>query len=271
MEHLYDYIGENYPYLFPLHQVMGKESGLECTTISTQYQLREFKKIGQTAASLGSIALLEAMNLSTKTFLLGEKIRIRKINHTLEDSELRYCARVISFSTRKGKSLVDIFDTQDQLVYTAELEYVIFDEASFQHVFGSLYTEEIPVALDTVYEEVEVGLTQPSYFTIHIPAFTNAQCKGHFDHYPIVPGVFIMSRLLEGIEKFFALQGEAFQGKTLVADSFETFLKAATPTNIALNAAVYYRQLTKDTYLFICPIQDNKIEYGHYIITVKVC
>ena len=271
MEHLYDYLGENYPYLLPLDQVIAKEGKLECTTRSTQPQLKEFKKIGQTAASLGSIALLQTMNLSTKTFLLGEKIRIRKINHTLEDSELRYCARAISFSTRKGKALVDIFDALGQLVYTAELEYVIFDEVSFQQVFASLYTEKIPSELDLVYDEVQVNLTAPSYFTIHIPAFTPEQCKGHFDHYPIVPGIFIMHRLLEGIEKFFALKGEAFQGKTLVADSFETFLKKATPTQVALYASVYYRALTKDTYLFICPIQEDNIEYGHYIITVKVC
>lgn len=271
MEHLYDYIGENYPYLFPLSNLVVNESGVVYTaTCGSQLGLKEFKTIGQTAASLGGVALLHAMNLSSKTFFLGEKIRIRKISHTPVEGDLKYCARAISFSKRKGKALLDIFDHQGQLAYTAELEYVIFDEESFQQVFSAFYTTEIPTEPTTAFEEVEVTLVDSAFFKVDIPAFTSDQYKGHFDHYPIVPGVLMMTRLLEGIEKFVQLQGVELQGKTLVLDSFETFLSAATPTQRALNSSVYYRQIMKDTYLFVCPIKDHKIEYGHYIFTVKL-
>jgi len=116
-----------------------------------------------------------------------------------------------------------------------------------------------------------VELVDSSSFTIHIPAFTSEQCKGHFDHYPIVPGVFLMSRLLAGIEKFLVLQDEELKGKTVVMDSFETFLNAATPIQKALSSSIYYRQIMKDTYLFVCPIMDDKTEYGHYLFTIRIC
>lgn len=270
MEHLYDYIGEIYPYLFPMKNLVVNGSTVEYTSSSPDQEFKEFYKIGKMAASIGSIALLRAMNLSSKTFFLGEKIRIRKIQHAIVEGELKYCVNVLSFSKRKGKVLVDIFDNQAQLVYTAEFEYVIFAEDSFRQVFRSYSTEDIPVENHLTYEAVEVNLVDSSSFTIHIPAFTSEHCKGHFDNCPIVPGVLIMNRLLEGIEKFFALQGEEFQSKTLVVDSFETFLNAATPIHRELNSSVYYRQIAKDTYLFICPLMDHKAEYGNYIITVRL-
>ncbi|WP_413513603.1 hypothetical protein [Myroides odoratus] len=271
MEHLYDYIGENYPYLFPMSNVVMNELTLEyTTTISSQNQFTEFSKIVQIAASLGSISLLSAMKLSSKTFFLGEKLRMRKIPNTIVEGELKFCTKTLSFSKRKGKVLLDIFDNQAQLVYTAELEYVIFDEASFHQVFSSYYTEKIPVESHSIDKEIELNLVKPSYFNVHIPEVTSEQCKGHFDNYPIVPGVLIVKRLLEAIEKIFKLQGEELQNKTLVIDSFEIFLNAAIPIHRELNSLVHYRQIAKDSYLFICPINDHKTEYANYVITVTL-
>lgn len=273
MKHLYNYIGENYPYLFPMDNLVKNASTVEySTTNSSDSQLRGFKEIGQIVASLGSISLLTAMDISSKTFFLAEKIRIRKINSTIVEDGLKYCAKPFSFSKRKGKVLVDVLNNQNQLFYTSELEYVIFDENAFNDVFSSFYTEKIPAESSPIKEDVLVNLIEPFYFKIQIPSFTIEQCKGHFDNYPIVPGVFIMDRLLEGIEKFFKLQGEDVQSKKLVLDNLETFLNTATPVYSELSSLVHYRQVSKDSYLFVCTITDSnhKIEYGHFVITVKL-
>lgn len=270
MEHIYESIGEGYPYLFELDKLIINQSSVEYTTTSSENQFKEFKKIGQTAATLASISLLQDMRVFEKTFFLAEKIRIRKISNTTMDQELRYCARTVCFSERKGKVLLDIFDNQSQLVYTSELEYVIFNQNAFQQVFSGFYTQRIPVKNDLVYQEVEIDLGKPAHFSIDIPAFTIEHCKGHFDNYPIVPGIFIVGRLLEGIEKFFKLHDKEFQNKTLVVDNLETFLKTATPINIPLQSLVTYYQVSRDSYLFICPVGDKNTEYGYYIITIKL-
>ncbi|MGQ8870581.1 hypothetical protein ACUTSE_17895, partial [Myroides sp. TSA_177.3] len=62
------------------------------------------------------------------------------------------------------------------------------------------------------------------------------------------------------------------QSKKLVVDNLETFLNTATPIYRELSSLVHYRQVSKDSYLFVCTIIDSnhKIEYGHFVITVKL-
>ncbi len=60
-----------------------------------------------------------------------------------------------------------------------------------------------------------------------------------------------MDRLLEGIAKFFKLQAEDLQSKKLVVDNLETFLNTATPIYRELSSLVHYRQVSKDSYLFV--------------------
>lgn len=84
------------------------------------------------------------------------------------------------------------------MFYTSELEYIIFDENAFNEVFSSFYTEKIPAESSSIKEDVLVNLIEPFYFKIQIPAFTIEQCKGHFDNYPIVPGVFYNGSIIRG-------------------------------------------------------------------------
>lgn len=81
-----------------------------------------------------------------------------------------------------------------------------------------------------------------------------------------------MDRLLEGIAKFFKLQAEDLQSKKLVVDNLETFLNTAIPIYRELSSLVHYRQVSKDSFLFVCTITDSnhKIEFGHFVITVKL-
>ncbi|WP_413513570.1 hypothetical protein [Myroides odoratus] len=273
MENLHHFIGESYPYLFTINNLIIKESTLEHTSsINPLNSFKEFNTILQTASSLGSLSLLKTMNISSKTFFLGEKSRIRKIHTNSIGPELKYCAKSLLFSKRNGKSLVDIFNHHNQLAYTFELDYVIFSEESFHRVFKDYYAEKVPITNTplTDYKEVALDLISPSYFKVNIKEFSNEQCAGHFDHYPIVPAVFIVNRLLEAIEQFFKLQGELLQSKTLLIDSLEIFPNKAIPTYTELNSLVYYRQIAKDSYLFVCSLNDHQTEYGNYIITVKI-
>ncbi|MGQ8869207.1 hypothetical protein [Myroides sp. TSA_177.3] len=265
-------LGENSPYLFPLNSLVIQDTTLEYTeSIALSNSFEAFYKVLQIASSLGSIALLQKMDVVSKTFFLGEKLRIRKIPQGEISDELKYQAESLLFSERKGKSLVNIFDQHQQLAYTFELDYIIFTEDSFQRVFKSFYTAEL--ALNTPVEfrnEVTVTPLCSSHFQVIIQAFSAEQCAGHFDHYPIVPAVFIVNRLLSAIETFFKMQDTSLSTKTLIVDSLEIFPNTATPPNTDLHAHVYYRQITKNNYLFVCPIHDSQTEYGNYIITIKL-
>lgn len=272
MKDIAQWLGEHPPYLFPLNTLIIQDSNVAYTPSSSlSNSFEEFYKVLQIASSLGSIALLQKMNVVSKTFFLGEKLRIRKIPQGEIHNELQYQAQSLLFSERKGKSLVDIFNQHHQLAYTFELDYVIFSEDSFQRVFKSFYTPELALKnTGNIQNEVRITPLCSSYFQVVIQGFSTEQCAGHFDHYPIVPAVFIVNRLLYAIEAFFKLQGKDLSTKTLIVDSLEIFPNIATPPNTELHSHVYYRQVTKNSYLFVCPISSGQIEHGNYLITIQL-
>lgn len=99
-------LGENSPYLFPLNSLVIQDTTLEYTeSIALSNSFEAFYKVLQIASSLGSIALLQKMDVVSKTFFLGEKLRIRKIPQGEISDELKYQAESLLFSGTKGKIL----------------------------------------------------------------------------------------------------------------------------------------------------------------------
>lgn len=264
-------VGETQPYLFGLNELKIDGTVVEhksCLTNKSQFS--EFNKTLQTASSLGSLSLIKLMNTTAKTFFLGEKLRIRKIHDNIQGDELKYVAKSIMLSKRKGKSLVDIFDSNNELVYTFELDYNLFSEDAFNKLFKKHYIDELQQEADTVFPETEITIIDDATFRASIAAFSDEHCLGHFDNYPIVPAVFIVNRLLDAIEKFFSIGNEKTSNKNLIVDSLEIFANIAIPTKTDLISVISFRELAKNVFLFSCPVSDGVTEFGTYIITVKL-
>ena len=272
MKQIQHLIGETDPYLFNIDSLVIKESTMEYTTTDDSYlAFSDFYKITQIASSLGSLALAKAMEITSKNYFLGKKMRIRKIDNRAIDKGLKYCARSLKYAPKQGKSMVDIFDEQDQLAYTFELDYFVFSEDSFYRLFKNyaIPYHEASESKSLAVEKVEIEEIEPSFFRVVIQPFSNEECAGHFDHYPIVAAVFVVKQLLRAIEQFFQLQGGTLTQKTWSIDSLEMFLNVAMPPQRRLNSKVYYHQVAKDIFVFVCPIRDEQVEYGNYLITVK--
>ncbi|WP_286443852.1 MULTISPECIES: hypothetical protein [unclassified Myroides] len=272
MKQIQHFIGETDPYLFDLKHLTIKESTMEYTVPSDSCLVfSDFYKITQIASSLGSLALAKTMDVTEKTYFLGEKLRIRKIDNRSLDKGLKYCARSIEYSSRKGKSLVDILDEHNQLAYTFELDYFIFSEDSFYRLFKNyaITHHEPSTRTSLTVEKVEIEEIESSFFRIVIQPFSKEDCAGHFNQYPIVAAVFVVKQLLCAIEQFFEVKGIGLEQKKLNVDSLEMFLNVAVPIDTVLHSKIYYHQIAKESYVFVCPVCDDTTEYGNYLITVN--
>ncbi len=265
------YIGESAPYLYSLDDLVAEGEYLTLPIGSThEYQSNNFAKLLQVVSSLGSCSLSNLLGHSSKTFFLGEKLRIRRTAFNIQEGPLNIRAKSVVASKRKGKSIVEIFDQANVMAYTFELDYTIFSEEAFRKLFkeNSVSTDEA-VAFCNQFPATRNIIQSDNQFIISVDPFTRQNCIGHFEGYPIVPAVFMANRLLVGIQQWLEA---AHEGKPLVThvDSLELFPNKAMPIDTHYDAAIVATKLAPKLMLFTCSILDkDQTEYGVYLITVQ--
>jgi hypothetical protein len=263
-------IGEEPPYVFPFSNLQFKGDKLEVRFGKIpNYEFENFGKLVQAVSSFGCCCLSHRLGIEVKQYFLAEKFRIRKLNYSTGEGELRVVGHAITASKRRGKSVMDVFDQEDKLKYKLELDLNVISEDTFSKLLKDhkdntevgMFSDELPV-LNNAY-------INDDQFTISIEGFSHEQVIGHFTGFPIVPAAFVASCIVSGIKKWFKFE----ENKTgpMQIDSMEIFPNRAIPIRTKLIAETMVTKLTLKTYMFISQIRDQSgREYGAYILTIKV-
>lgn len=263
-------VGETSPYIFSLEKLIFEHDFVSITADSIESnQYDNFSTILQIASSLGSVSLFKALNLESKAFFLGEKLRIRKIITGVVNNNICFKAKSIVLSKRKGKALVDIFNTNSDLAYSFELDYNVLLEDAFHKLFKPHYTETTNIFYNDKLPDVKLKTNSEYDFSIMLSPFSVQNCIGHFNGYPIVPAVFIVDRLLNGIKQWIT---QMFPNTltTIHVDSLEIFANIAMPINTKFEAKIIAKKLSGNIIFFTCSLINEQIEYSSYLITIKI-
>ena len=260
---------EEYPYLYPLDNLKIAADSLELTIPQIpDYEFMNFGRLLQVVSSIGSCCLSHKLGLNGKYYFLGEKLRIRKRNYNNKGGPLTIKGNAISTSKRKGKALVDIFDEDNSLKYTLELDCNVFSEDTFNKLLKEHADDVIPGDFSSDLPSLYNTYIDEDQFTISIEGFSREQCKGHFSGFPIVPAVFVSNCVLAGIEKWFRSSDNGIT--PLYVESLEIFANKAIPLNVQFKGETSIIKLATKIFMFVSEIKDlSGNEYGYHIITVQ--
>lgn len=263
-------LGETAPYFIPSDSICF-DNGVITAEIGTtaDYEGYNFSKLIQHISSIGSCGLYHCMGKDSKTFFLGEKLRIRRMSYNLKDGRMKVRGRNTIESERKGKTMIEVYDCEDQLAYTYELDYHVFTEKAFQGIFEKHYNNTEGLEVCTRFPTVSCEGITPESFTMHIGAFSKENCMGHFDNYPIVPAVYITNRLLEGIHQWLKSINDS-SVLSFQVDSAEGFLLRGVPVDTDIEVKTEVFPLLNKLKMFRCTVMDSgQNVYGIYLLTVE--
>lgn len=160
---------------------------------------------GRHLAILGSMAL--ANQTDSKKYYLAVHATIKRNNLLVQDIDiLKLQAKVTTLNKRDGEITGDIYDAENQSIYTAIIKYKIFAPQVFLKLFNSFKsTVEIKNEFSPYQKRKELsnitinGIDIKGDYGIIRPH----ECEGHFNEYPALPVAVIANLLGElGIKLF---------------------------------------------------------------------
>lgn len=146
---------------------------------------------GRHLAILGSIALAASFNHKKRHYYLAiHAVLNRKTDLTDEIPHFNLYAIPVMADKRKGKIYGEILGAHNELLYTAEVEYMIMSPAVFTKFYGKNKLETKVETIDEPYRNrrhlsnwvVEGDRARADFGTI-----AAAECEGHFRDYPALP------------------------------------------------------------------------------------
>ncbi|MGH1519820.1 hypothetical protein [Chryseobacterium sp. JK1] len=266
-ENIIPYIGETSPYITIPENIIFKGNTIETEIKDWHFENENFPKLIKQLSSLGSFCLYKLLNDTTKEkiYFLGEKLRVRKLSYKEPTSVTISCESNLE-SNRKGKSYIYVKDTATgERLYSSEFDYYIITKDAFEQFYQGFHHPEPVEYHDTSLPASKIIKNDiPHHFTISTEPFTPAQCKGHFENYPIVPFIFIANCVLKEIFNFLN------QENTYEIDSLEGYASQALPTGIVIHTEVFHQKFLKNLIYFKCEIKDTSgNSYGIIILNIK--
>lgn len=267
-EHIIPYIGETVPYITIPENIIFNAHNIETEISGQDFSHENLTHLLKILASLGSCSLYKLLNDSSKEkiYFLGEKLRIRKLSYNPIPATLSITGGSYLESKRKGKSCLNAKDKQSgEILYSFELDYYIITQNSFQLFYKDFFNDTLIENYDEKLPKGQINTTEDDHqFIISIMPFTQSQCKGHFENYPIVPFVYAANCVLREIFNFLGNR-EIYE-----IDSLEGYASKAMPTGKEFTVEVFQQKFLKNLIYFKCEIRDaSGNSYAVMIINIK--
>ena len=195
---------------------------------------------GRHLAILGSMALANQTN--SKKYYLAVHAKIKRNNLTVQNIDtLKLQSKVITHNKRDGEITGDIYDANNQSIYTANIKYKIFTPQVFLKLFGSFKSSvEIknnisPYQKRKELSNITINKTEikGDYGTI-LPH----ECEGHFNEYPALPVAIIANLLGELGIKLFLHNNSDFTKVIVTSASINAYRLAFHGEYVTFNAKV---------------------------------
>lgn len=160
---------------------------------------------GRHLAILGSMALANETN--SKKYYLAVHAKIKRNNLLVQNIDnLKLQVKVNSHHKRDGEITGDIYDANNESIYTATIKYKIFSPQVFSKLFDSFKsTVAIKNKISPYQKRKELsnitinGTEIKGDYGVVLPQ----ECEGHFDEYPALPVAVVANLLGElGIKLF---------------------------------------------------------------------
>lgn len=192
----HDYIMVEKPYNI-LRDVMLNDDGTIEAKVTNEYLHKEEGgpigggEFGRHIAILGSVALALDLNHKKNHYYLAVLADLRRENEKVyRQDELRLKAKTLSHKKRKGKIHGELFNKENEVIYSAEIEYMVLSKAVFSKFYGR-HRKDAPVN-----NEISPYINRRNLTNVVINSnmasgdygivFEN-ECEGHFRHYPALP------------------------------------------------------------------------------------
>lgn len=146
---------------------------------------------GRHLAILGSIVLAIGFHFKKRHYYLAVHALLNRIGSRVNDSAyFNLYAMPIMAEKSKGKVYAELLDDRNEVLYTAEVEYMIMSPAIFTKFYGNYKVEEVIPTNGNPYRDrrhlsnvvVEGDRIKGDYGTI-----LAHECDGHFRNYPALP------------------------------------------------------------------------------------
>ncbi|MFB6454177.1 hypothetical protein ACE38W_02815 [Chitinophaga sp. Hz27] len=130
-------------------------------------------------------------------YMLGDKFRAIRIGQFTETTQYKAVIDSLVIKKRKRKSIMHIMSESGELIYLLMFDYYMWNGGEFKRKFAQLKSDgsvNVTAPLPTVTRN---NFDNPYDYTATISPILEAHCAGHFDGYPLVPGMLIMTILLQ--------------------------------------------------------------------------
>ncbi|KIA92690.1 hypothetical protein OA93_23095 [Flavobacterium sp. KMS] len=258
-------IGETSPYLFDnANEISFNERNIEFPLHKSfeYFDKENFSNLIKILSTVGSLNLANQLKANKKNYFLGEKLRIRKISYMQPSGLLIAKVTPQLENEKKGKSLIEIMDENNK-IFQMEIDYFIIDDINFKKIFEPYYHAEKNNDFNSLLPNTQFECLTEDEFNITVDEFTRSHCSGHFDNYNIVPAVFMTNIILKNIYKINS-------DSNIELDNLEILSTGkAMPVNTVFKVNIKIFHLSKKLKFYKCTVQDNKNDYGHYLLTFK--
>jgi len=238
-----DLILERFPYVKPFKVIaFSNKGGLEVEIYKNQlYFNNNFGELIQIISTIGSYCVSINNKKQNISAFLGKKMRIRKHNFMqLLDKSITASVMPIINNKKDVRSVINLF-SEENLIYSFELDYTVFSKRVFEKIFNNHYVSDHNTVVDDINRipSVKNNYIDEWNFVALIDKFTKDHCLGHFQNYPIVPSVRILDCLIKSIKNWMK-HIISLTDRLIIVDSVEMFLNKAMPIE-----RIYHSHITQ--------------------------
>ncbi|NIG55080.1 hypothetical protein [Chitinophaga sp. Cy-1792] len=185
-------------------------------------------------------------------YMLGDKFRAVRFGTFTEHTQYKAVVDSLVIKKRKRKSLVRVLSESGELIYLMMFDYFMWNSGEFKRKFAQLKSEvtfaaDIKPPLPTV---TRTSFDNPYAYTAVLSPVTEAQCAGHFDGYPLVPGLLLMNVLLHEAEKWINDIIGSTTAKPIL-DTLTIHPNRAMQTNTPFNVAISVYSASATVFKFV--------------------
>lgn len=179
---------------------------------------------GRHLAILGSMALADKVDDANYYLAIGASMKRREGTFTESSDTYRLMTKVLDYDRKKGEVYGEVINDNDEVVYTATIQYSILKPAMFDRFFKAQRFD------GTIENPVSPYIERRSFTDVVIEAdsieamygeIKPEDCEGHFHNYPALPVAIIANLFSEVAMRMFLHKFPNFKKVCLLTADLE--------------------------------------------------
>ncbi|WP_066631179.1 hypothetical protein [Labilibacter marinus] len=180
-----------------LEDIKTDEEGNVIASVKNEYLMKQesgpmqCSEFGRHAAILGSMLLAKNNTRQEKHYYLAIKADLTR-NHleVYENEEFTIKVSPISQTKRAGSVYGELFDSNDNVLFTAEVGYMVLNRTTFQRLNANNKIENIlsqEISPYKVRKRLRNVFVDENKISATYGVVNSSECEGHFENYPCLP------------------------------------------------------------------------------------